>query len=199
MGGTGSIPIDARIVAATNQMLDDLSERNLFRRDLFFRLNVARIHLPPLRERPEDIPALIDHFVAAFSRKCRHLIKGIARDAMDVLVKHLWPGNVRELRNVVEAIFINRPDTFVRIPDLPPFLLEKTSSAGVEPVNDRDQLVDALRMSSWKKSKAAQKLNWSRMTVYRKMAQYGIQSSPRVPTDAERESAPRRFAGSQTA
>ena len=180
LGGRTNIPIDARIVAATNQPLEQLCGNNLFRKDLLFRLSVVRLHLPPLRERVEDIPGLLDHFVQSFSNKCHFRLKGFTHEAMSLMRRYSWPGNIRELRNVVEAIFVNRPVRLVGIEDLPVTL---TGGSSVTPKNmdqDRDALMEALRLTGWNKSKVADKLKWSRMTVYRKMAQYGIEPVPRM-------------------
>ena len=182
LGGRCNIPIDVRVVAATNQALDAPGEKSVFRRDLFYRLSVARIELTPLCERREDIPLLIDHFVQKFSRSCLHHIKGFTKEAMRVLQDYPWPGNIRELRNVVEALFVNRPTCIIDIRDLPHGLSSKALNALAGTDHERDNLMAALKMAGWNKSKAAQQLNWSRMTIYRKMCQYGINEGPRVAT-----------------
>src|SRR4029077_20907351 len=97
---------DARIVAATNRDLDAAVEDGDFRADLFYRLNIFPIHIPPLRKRPEDIPLLVEHFVQLFSERLHRVIESIPAAAMDALTGHWWPGNIRELRNVLERAVI---------------------------------------------------------------------------------------------
>jgi Response regulator containing CheY-like receiver, AAA-type ATPase, and DNA-binding domains len=189
LGGQTDIPIDVRIVAATNQELEQLSGNNLFRRDLFFRLNVVRLHLPPLRERSEDVPGLLEHFVQILGRKSPHRIKGFTKDAIRVLQNHSWPGNVRELRNVVEALFVSRAMTPVGVCDLPLALTAAAHASERDKQRDREALMAALQVTGWNKSKVAQKLHWSRMTVYRKMAEYGIQQAPKASPENDRPSA----------
>jgi DNA-binding NtrC family response regulator len=172
LGGRGGTIVDVRFIAATNQELERLIEKGLFRRDLYYRLNVARLHLPPLRERREDIPMLIGHFSHIFGQRCGHRIEGFSKQALDRLMSYNWPGNIRELRNVVESVFVNRPYPFAEIRDLPQSLLAAEPGAGRE--TDAEKLMRALRITNWNKSEAAKTLNWSRMTLYRKMAKYGI-------------------------
>jgi DNA-binding NtrC family response regulator len=171
LGGRHACIVNVRFIAATNQNLETLMNQGLFRKDLFFRLNVARLHLPPLRDRREDIPKLVDHFAQIFSRQCGHRILGFTTQALDRLCAYDWPGNVRELRNVVEAIFVNRPYPFVDVEHLP-----ATVVPGSPHQSDTGDAQKALRMTNWNKVEAAKKLNWSRMTLYRKIAKYGIQS-----------------------
>jgi len=106
LGGVRNIDIDVRVVAATNRNLKEAIEEKAFREDLYYRLNVFPIHVPPLRERREDIPPLLDYFIKRFSREFNKRIREVAREALDLLMRYHWPGNVRELRNVVERICI---------------------------------------------------------------------------------------------
>ncbi len=106
LGGNRNIDIDVRVVAATNRNLKDAIDEKVFREDLYYRLNVFPIHIPPLRERREDIPPLLDFFLKRFSREFNKRIREISREALDLLMRYHWPGNVRELRNVVERICI---------------------------------------------------------------------------------------------
>jgi Nif-specific regulatory protein len=106
VGGAKEITVDVRVVAATNRDLEQAVRENKFRQDLFFRLQVIEVHVPSLREHPEDIASIVDHFVERFSRKSRIRVQGFNREAMDMLRRHRWPGNVRELRNVVERAII---------------------------------------------------------------------------------------------
>jgi DNA-binding NtrC family response regulator len=182
LGGRGCTIVDVRFIAATNHELEGLVEKGAFRRDLYYRLNVARLRLPALRERREDIPMLAGHFSRIFGQRCGHRIQGFSSQALDLMTNYDWPGNIRELRNVVESVFVNRPYPFVAIHDLPQSLL------GVEPRSrkeaDSEKLMKVLQGTNWNKSEAAKKLNWSRMTLYRKMAKYGIHEDNDVETGA---------------
>jgi transcriptional regulator with PAS, ATPase and Fis domain len=119
LGGRRSVPLDIRIIAATNRDLDQRMANNEFRQDLYFRLNVARVHLPPLRERKDDIQLLIDHYVEKFAAQFERGIEGFSDEAMELLLRHDWPGNIRELMNLTERIFIDPPQEEITIADLP--------------------------------------------------------------------------------
>jgi DNA-binding NtrC family response regulator len=174
LGCSRGISVDVRVIAATNQDLEQLSKENKFRKDLFFRLNVARIHLPPLRERKEDLIALIEHYVGLFNRRFNRRVRGLSEEALECLLDYDWPGNVRELKNLLESVFVEVSSPVISLADLPmPLRLrcqELKSAAG----NERERLLWALSATNWNKSKAADKLQWSRMTLYRKMARYNI-------------------------
>lgn len=175
LGGTKSIPLDIRIVAATNQNLDCLVAEHRFRSDLYYRLNVARIHLPPLRDRKEDIPLLADYYIGRLNERFGRRIEGLSVEALFCLLCYQWPGNVRELKNLLEAIFIDPPLNRISLSDLPEHL-QSTSAAKKPPAqNERELLLSALFSTRWNKSQAARKLHWSRMTLYRKMAKYHIE------------------------
>jgi len=123
LGGTQTIKVDVRILAATNTDIEELIAQKLFRKDLFYRLNVIKIEIPPLRERKEDIPQLVKHFVEIYARENHKEIEGVSEDVLEVLDAHDWPGNVRELENLVErAIVLSRSNVITRA-SLPPFLL----------------------------------------------------------------------------
>jgi DNA-binding NtrC family response regulator len=174
LGCARGIPVDVRVVAATNQDLDQLGRENKFRRDLFFRLNVAHIHLPPLRERKEDLPALVDYYLEQFSRQFRVKIKRVTEDALDCLFTYDWPGNIRELKNVLESVFAEGPQGEITLQDLPVDLRLRCSQLISLPADERARLLWALAATNWNKSKAAAKLHWSRMTLYRKIERYNI-------------------------
>ncbi len=121
LGGTKTIRVDVRIIAATNVELEDLIDRQLFRKDLYYRLNVIKIILPPLRERREDIPLLVKHFLDVFARENGKTIEGVSPDVLEILDRHSWPGNVRELENLVErTVVFSRDKVITRdcLPDL---------------------------------------------------------------------------------
>jgi DNA-binding NtrC family response regulator len=174
LGGSVATDIDVRIIAATNQNLEELVGQGRFRKDLFFRLNVARVHLPPLRERREDIPVLLCKFVKDFNALFGLQTKGFSEKAWFSLLKYDWPGNIRELRNVLEATFINGPSGTITFRDLPKPFQQMFYGGDFRPKSERDQVLSALFAANWNKSKAAEKLNWSRMTLYRKMAKHQI-------------------------
>jgi DNA-binding NtrC family response regulator len=175
LGGRRSLPVDVRVIAATNQDLERLLAEGRFRKDLYFRLNVARIHLPPLRERMEDLPALVAYYVQQFNRDFDREIEGVTDEALDALRGHEWPGNVRELRNLIEIVFTNLRSRSISLADLPPAYRHSPSSgAETRCDHERERLLAALLATKWNKSRAAERLHWSRMTVYRKMAKYRL-------------------------
>jgi DNA-binding NtrC family response regulator len=174
LGGTRSLPLDVRVIAATHRNLEELITEGKFRADLYFRLNVARIQLPPLRERKEDLSALCACLISDMNRRFGLAVAGVAEDALAALLRYDWPGNVRELRNAIEAAFVNRPTRAISLADLPAHLRHRSGIATELPQDERDQLLGALFATNWNKSQAAQKLRWSRMTLYRKMTKYHI-------------------------
>src|SRR5205823_11646123 len=119
VGGTSPINVDVRVIAATNRPLREQVEQGSFRSDLFYRLNVLRIHLPPLRDRREDIPILARHFIQEYSKQHDRPFHGITAEAMQILVEYPWPGNVRELRNLVESMVVLSPGHEIQPQDLP--------------------------------------------------------------------------------
>ena len=174
LGGTKPVPIDVRVVAATNQNLEEAIRASRFRSDLFYRLNVIRLEVPPLRERPDDILPLVSHFITAFNHSFGMTVVRFDSEAIDALVRHEWPGNVRELRNVVEAAFANNAATDRSVMPLPPQFRRTVAAADPE----RAQIVSALVSNNWNKTKAAEQLQWSRMTLYRKMHRLKIGMPP---------------------
>lgn len=119
LGGSKMISVDMRVIAATNKILSEEVTAGRFREDLFYRLNVVPVHVPPLRERTEDIPILIGRFLQEFGQSYKRTPKRLARDAGEVLMQHRWPGNVRELRNLMERLTVTVNDTVIRLEDLP--------------------------------------------------------------------------------
>ena len=191
LGAKKSIPVDVRVIAATNQNLDRMMEAGKFRKDLYFRLNVARIHLPSLSERKEDLAALAEHYITEYNRRFERTVEGFVPGALDTLLRYDWPGNVREVKNLIEAIFINLPPTRVTRIDLPePFRQRLKGTKKLSP-DERTQLLSVLFATNWNMSKAAQELHWSRMTVYRKMTKYhivrGQKSEDGIPASISRK------------
>jgi len=125
LGGTQTIKVDVRILAATNSDIEELIAQKLFRKDLFYRLNVIKIEIPPLRQRKEDIPQLVKHFVEIYARENRKEVEGVSEDVFEILDAHDWPGNVRELENLVERAIVLSPSKVITQAFLPPFLLRK--------------------------------------------------------------------------
>jgi DNA-binding NtrC family response regulator len=134
VGGSEHIRVDVRVIAATNRDLRRAVDLGEFRRDLYYRLNVLQIHMPPLRERREDIPVLVHEFIRELSREHQREFKGIAPDAMDILVRYDWPGNVRELRNLIESMVVLAPGSIIRSVDIPPEVRRGAERAVLHPV-----------------------------------------------------------------
>jgi len=176
LGGRRPVPLNIRVIAATNQELECLMAEGKFRPDLYFRLHVARIHLPPLRDRKEDIPALLEHYIQDTNRRFGLEVQRFTDEALPHLLRYAWPGNVRELKHLVEAAFIDLPLQRRALLDLPERFCQQYQTSADQPQTEREQVLSALLMTRWNKSKAAQKLHWSRMTLYRKMAKYDIVS-----------------------
>jgi DNA-binding NtrC family response regulator len=175
LGGWRSVSVNIRVIAATNREMDSITESGQFRKDLFYRLNVVRIELPPLRDRKEDIPQLLGHFIGVFNRQLNRRVEAFHRDAVELLQSYNWPGNIRELRNVVEASFVNAFSDRLEVMDLPERLrraLEDRMGA-----DSRARLMRALLESNWNITRTADALQCSRMTVYRKIAQHRISKS----------------------
>jgi transcriptional regulator with GAF, ATPase, and Fis domain len=193
IGGTKTIRVDIRILAATNQDLDDLVRRGRFREDLYYRLNVIPIKVPPLRERVSDIPLLVQHFLQEFSRKQKKPVKRLSPAALDLLRLYPWPGNVRELENLLERLVTlsegelvevaDLPDRFKRQPaaparvtgDLPEQGLHLT--AAVQEF-EKDLILKALARTDWVKSRAAALLRLNRTTLLEKMKKQNISLAP---------------------
>lgn len=173
LGGRRPIRLDVRVIAATNRDLDDLAMNDAFRKDLYFRINVARVHLAPLRERQSDIPPLIDHYVREFNRTFRNDVCDVDPETLDRLLGYAWPGNVRELRNVIESVFGSQPAGRIVWMDLPEWLRRRLGERTAAP-GEQERIISALAATNWNKSKAAAHLHWSRMTLYRKLAKYQI-------------------------
>ncbi len=177
VGGRRATALDVRVVAATNQDLEQAVDAGRFRKDLFFRLNVARVHLPPLRERRCDIPAIIDYYLRTLGRDMPASVEGFAPQTLEALVAYDWPGNVRELKNLIESVFVAAPAGRVRVEDLPAGFRDRLARYRALPDDERARLMAALTAAGWNKSRAAELLRWSRMTLYRKMAKHSLVAS----------------------
>jgi two-component system response regulator HydG/two-component system response regulator AtoC len=173
LGSTQRTQLDIRVAAATNQDLEQRIEDGRFRRDLYYRLNVSRIRLPPLRERREDIPVLLDHCIGVMNRTFLRKVQGVTALALQAFMAYTWPGNVREVRNVVESAFVELPARPIAFLEAPASILTRVRAASAR-APERDRLVSALAATDWNVSRAARQLQWSRMTLYRKIAQYQL-------------------------
>ena len=163
-------------MCATNQNLEQLVEEQKFREDLYFRLNVVTIQLPPLRERREDIPLLVNHFLEKYSLQMNRPFRGLDPSAMDLLVRYDWPGNVRELANALErALVVGTPPT-VRVDDLPLTMSSKSNGIAGDSLADmeREHIVKVLEREGWNITHAAEKLRIDRVTLYNKIKKYGL-------------------------
>ena len=187
VGGVKSIPIDVRIISATNKELQDLIRQNRFREDLYYRLNVVPINIPPLRERPEDILPLIQVMLATYNEKLRQH-KEIDSTALAVLLKYNWPGNVRELQNIIERLLITTKGDTILPENLPTFLYDTGNPLGDHSSFSDLTLKDSLEhaekeilLQSIKKYKStramAKALDVSQPTIVRKMSKYNIKSN----------------------
>lgn len=178
LGSRDSVPVDIRVVAATNQDLEPLVKSRAFRLDLFYRLNVARLHLQPLRERKEDIPELVSYFIDHFNQQLQLQVRPPPAEVLKSLMKYDWPGNVREVRNLVEAIFIDPPSGVTGLSSFPDFYRKIFEQFTDDTVAERDLILKVLNQTHWNKKQAAVEMNWSRMTLYRKLAKYNITTRP---------------------
>lgn len=186
VGGSESIQTDSRIVAATNKNLEEMVRNGTFREDLFFRLNVLNIELPPLRDRKDDIPLLSKEFVEYFARENNKKIDSISGDAMNALQLYDWPGNIRELRNCIERMVVLSRESVLQLTSLPVNIREKImpGSANIRPPvitdsldiesNEKKLIIKALDDTDGNKTAAAEKLGISRRTLHRKLNEYGI-------------------------
>jgi DNA-binding NtrC family response regulator len=175
LGGRGSVPVNVRVLSATNQNLPKLISQHRFRKDLYFRLNVACIRVPALRERREDIADLSRHYVEVFNRETGCVVEGFAQEAVEYLQNYDWPGNVRELKNFIESVFVDPPRGTIDLDCV--MRASNRLSSGASCPAEKEQLLEALAEAQGNKSKAAERLHWSRMTIYRKIAKYKLQSS----------------------
>jgi DNA-binding NtrC family response regulator len=177
LGSTRTARIDARIVAATNQPLEARVAEGRFRSDLYFRLNVARVHLAPLRERQEDIPQLVMHYLRALRATVGGVVESMTAEAMAVLTAYRWPGNIRELKNTVERMLMCGRSRQIDAEELP----EEFQAAGEARrrsfERERSVLFAALASANGNKSEAARALQCSRMTLYRRLAKCGLRET----------------------
>jgi DNA-binding NtrC family response regulator len=184
LGSSRPVPVDVRLIAATNSDLDVEVRDGRFRADLFYRLNVVHIELPPLRARRDDIPALVDHFFARYSEQYEVAPKRLAPDALEALVTFDWPGNIRQLQNAIERAFALSAADVVTLADLPPGIRggrpepvaapESTATLRTLAEAERDLIEAAMRKAGGNKNEAARLLGIDRQRLYRKIEKYGL-------------------------
>lgn len=187
VGGQETINVDVRIVAATNRNLEDEVKKGTFREDLYYRLNVIHIHVPPLRERKDDIPLLVASFLEEFTEENGKTIKGIEPQAKSAIYNYSWPGNIRELRNCIESAVVMCSGDEIKLEDLPPSVSKTAAEASINiPANstleeaEKIVILQTLAMNKNNKSKTAELLGIGRKTLHRKLEEYGIQSGDSV-------------------
>jgi len=179
LGGLHPIKIDVRIIAATNRNLEEEVKYGNFREDLYYRLNVVKIELPSLKERKNDIPILIDFFLKKYNDRHKKGIKGISKEARDIMIKYDFPGNVRELENIMERAVVLARGEYITTEDLSisqvkPGLAKDGSIKDVVGSIERDMIIEALKKNNWVQTKAAASLGMSERVLRYKMNKYGI-------------------------
>ena len=185
VGGTKSIPVDCRLVAASNISLDGMVEKGTFRNDLYYRLNVVNIRVPPLRERKEDIPLLADTLLERLNRQLGMCVPGISTNAKEQLKQYAWPGNVRELQNVIERAMNVAWNETITWQHLKPYFktsLDESVQDAPEQLSirrkkydlERETIKKALELTGGNKSRAAEVLQISRGMLYKKLRKYNL-------------------------
>jgi DNA-binding NtrC family response regulator len=185
LGGIRPVPVDARVVAATNVNLKAAVRERMFREDLFYRLNVVPIQLPPLRERREDLPILVEHFVRKIARECSRDVRGVSAGALEVLTRYDWPGNVRELENVIHRAVVLATGPVVQLQDVPiDVAMPETGSRLTEDTGlplrvaceqfERQYVLRVLERVGWNVSRAARLLGVHRNTILVKLSGWGV-------------------------
>jgi len=178
LGDTNSYPIDVRIVSTSNRDIGSSIQQGRFREDLYYRLKVIDIEMPPLRERREDIPILVQHFIHKFIKGLKKCVSGVSKDALKLLVSYSWPGNVRELENIIQRAITLSQHEVILPDDLPASIIQKTDEKLFEKAMEEKFTLDQLEKEYVKrvlietrgnKSKAAERLGLDRKTLYRKL------------------------------
>jgi len=181
VGGEQPVKVDVRIISATNKDLKEEIEKGNFREDLYYRLDVVSIYVPPLRERTDDIPLMVHKFIEELAKENNREIEGITNGALQALMSYKWPGNVRELRNVIESIVVLTKESVITEQDLPAYVRvkdEKSSlkiPAGVDLAEaEKRYILFTLENTGGNKTKASELLNIGRKTLHRKLSEYGL-------------------------
>jgi DNA-binding NtrC family response regulator len=189
VGGNTPIRTDVRIITATNTSLKEEVAKNQFREDLYYRINVVSLNIPPLRERLADIGPLAEHFIKQFNQIHKRKIRGISKNALQICLRHSWPGNVRELENVIEQAVILSPGEYIVPESLPSYLCETGSAAAIPPKDmtldealayaEKHILIETLERFKWNRKMCAQALGVSRTTLFNKMRRFDLFESRR--------------------
>jgi transcriptional regulator with PAS, ATPase and Fis domain len=180
LGSNKPVNTDVRIIAATNKNLETMVSEGTFREDLYYRLNVVKIDLPPLRDRMEDMPLLVDHFIDKLNRQRNRQVEGISEEVLSILIRHDYPGNIRELENIIEYAFILCHEGFIKPPHLPEWLTKDIEvGVGISgPLSlkeiERKAIMDSLKRNDFRKMKTCRELGISKDTLRRKLAAYEI-------------------------
>jgi DNA-binding NtrC family response regulator len=177
LGSTKTFHTDARILAATNADLQERIDAGTFRDDLFFRINVVDLRIPPLKDRPADIPLLADHFLRKFRRKTRKSIRRVAPEALSALRRYSFPGNVRELENAIEHAFVMCHEEEIQLQHLPLSITReagRVSGVTREKKSEREVIEETLLRHEGNRSGAARELGIHRTTLWRKLKTYGL-------------------------
>lgn len=180
VGGSKNIKVDVRIIAATNKDLEEEIQKGNFREDLYFRLNVIQIHVPPLRERKSDIPILVEHFLKNLAEQYGQKKKQVSKTTLHALMEHEWPGNVRELKNTIERLVIMTPSDIIDVKEVQPVRAMKTDFASFKTLRDarehfeKDFILKKLQEYNWNVSKTAEELEIERSNLHRKIKSLGI-------------------------
>ena len=182
VGGSADVRVDVRVIAATNRDLEDAVKQGRFRDDLYYRLNVMQITMPPLREHPSDVPLLVNYYIDVFNREFRKQVRGVTPDAMDVLKAYRWPGNIRELRNAIERAMLLTDGDWLT-PEMLPVATARSSTAqtmelpedGVNlEILERELVVQALRRTGGNQTKAAALLGLNRDQIRYRIEKFGL-------------------------
>jgi DNA-binding NtrC family response regulator len=199
IGGIKNIKVDVRMIAATNRNLEEMIQQGKFREDLFYRINIVPIYLPPLRQRKEDIPLLVDHFVAFYNKKTKKNIKGVSPDAMNLLMDFDWPGNVRELEHIIERLVIMNEGDIIGSDKLPAQLIGERVCFNITAPKTNDELIkmkktmrekavenierafitEALKKNNGNISKTARSVGMKRQNLQAMMRKYNIHAQPK--------------------
>jgi sigma-54 dependent transcriptional regulator, acetoin dehydrogenase operon transcriptional activator AcoR len=186
LGASRPISVNVRIIAATHKNLYDLCKKGLFREDLFFRLNVVTVNIPPLRERKEDIPLVTDYFLKQFAKKYGKNSLSLSEDTLSYFLEYTWPGNIRELQNVLEHAVIFSDSPVIELGDLPPYLFENRMNRSISnqqmdlsliEAEEQKMIIRLLEETNWNLSAVAKRLSIARSTLYRKLEKYQLKKT----------------------
>jgi transcriptional regulator with GAF, ATPase, and Fis domain len=192
VGGCKTIKVDVRVIAATHRELEEEVQKGNFREDLFYRLYVIPIALPPLRERKSDIPILVSHFLQDFNKKNKRNVTGVSEEAMDIIMQHSWNGNVRELKNLVEGLVVLKGEGEIYPRDLPKKISKRNTTVSLPQVDisqegiclssavsefEKSLIIQCLEQTKWVKKQAAKLLQVNRTTLVEKIKRHQLQQS----------------------